>query len=85
LLIVLQNLILLNWLDLQIQILDAKWLQKHPDTWYKDAILESECYIRKQANGKYNEDPSQTHHIDVNKPNPIKNIPLSRIGQYWKP
>ena len=49
------------WLDLQIQILDAKWLQKHPDTWYKDAILESECFISKQANGKSSEDPSQTH------------------------
>ena len=42
------------WLDLQIQILDAKWLQKHPDTWYKDAILESECFISKQANDKSN-------------------------------
>ena len=47
------------WLDLQIQILDAKWLQKHPDTWYKDAILESECFISKQARGKSNENPSQ--------------------------
>ena len=46
------------WLDLQIQILDAKWLQKHPDTWYKDAIQKLEFFISKQAHGKSNEDPS---------------------------
>ena len=73
------------WLDLQKQLIEAKWLQEHPDTWYKDAMQESESFINKQSNDKSNEDPSQTHHIDVNKPKPIKNIPLSRIGQYWKP
>ena len=66
------------WLDLQIQLIEAKWLQEHPDTWYKDAMHESESFINKQANGKPNDDLSQTHHIDVNKPKPIKKYSLEQ-------
>ena len=66
------------WLDLQTQILNANWLQKHPDTWYKDALQESKLFIQKQASGNSNENPSQTHHIDVNKPPPIKKCPFEQ-------
>ena len=35
-----------QWLDLQTQLLDAIWLQNHPDTWDKDAIQESKLCIK---------------------------------------
>ena len=67
-----------QWLDLQTQLLDASWLQNHPDTWYRDALQESKLYIQKQASGNSNDNPSQTHHIDVNKPPPIKMCPTEQ-------
>ena len=68
------------WLDLQKQLINAHWLQQHPDTWYMEAVHESQLKIQKQACGSSGDNQTQTNHIDVNKPAPLK---LCQNGQDW--